>query len=113
MKYINRLLLEEIKKWVDRREIIAIRGPRQSGKTTLLIMLREWLEKEKGIDEKHIAYITFEDRGQLDAFSQNPKDFIARYLSDTKRHYFLIDEAAVLQRAWSEAKACIRLVRKC
>ena len=93
MKYINRLLLEEIKKWIDRREIIAIRGPRQSGKTTLLILLREWLEKEKGIDEKHIVYITFEDRGQLDAFSQNPKDFIARYLSDTKRHYFLIDEA--------------------
>ena len=93
MKYIKRLLLEEIKKWIDRKEIIAIRGPRQSGKTTLLNMLREWLENEKKIDPDHITYITFEDRGQVDAFSLEPREFIERYLRDNKRHYFLIDEA--------------------
>jgi uncharacterized protein len=93
MKYIKRLLLSEIEKWIERREIIAIKGPRQSGKTTMLKALSEWLTKEKKIDDVHLIYITFEDRGQLDAFSQNPKDFIGRYIRDSKRHYFLIDEA--------------------
>ena len=93
MKYIKRLLLGEIKKWMDRREIIAIRGPRQSGKTTLLGMLSEWLASDKGIDKDHIIYITFEDRGQLDAFSENPKDFVERLVKDKERHYMLLDEA--------------------
>ncbi len=93
MKYIKRLLLDEIKKWVERREIIAIRGPRQSGKTTLLMLLSKWLASDKGIDENHIIYITFEDRGQLDAFSQNPKDFVERLVMDKKMHYILLDEA--------------------
>ncbi len=93
MTYIQRSLLEELKKWIGRREILAIKGPRQSGKTTLLEMLSEWLSASKTAVPDHIVYITFEDRGELDAFSQNPKDFIARHIKDGKRHYFLIDEA--------------------
>jgi len=93
MKYIKRLLLDDIKKWIGRREIIAIRGPRQSGKTTLLKTLSEWLASSMGIDESHIIYITFEDRGQLDAFSMNPKDFVERLVRDKKTHYILLDEA--------------------
>lgn len=38
-KFFPRLLMEVLKKWIDRREIYAIKGPRQSGKTTLLKML--------------------------------------------------------------------------
>ena len=34
--YINRFLENEINKYIKRKEIIAIVGPRQSGKTTLL-----------------------------------------------------------------------------
>ena len=93
MKYINRLQLDEIKKWIGRKEIIAIRGPRQSGKTTLLKVLSEWLVSENNVDENHIVYITFEDREQLDTFSQNPKDFVARHVKDSKVHYLFIDEA--------------------
>ena len=93
MKYIERLLLDEIKKRMERKEIIAIRGPRQSGKTTLLGMLSEWLARDKAIDKDHIIYITFEDRGQLDAFSANPKDFVERLVKDKGRHYIFLDEA--------------------
>ncbi len=93
MKYIKRLLFDEIKKWIGRKEIIAIRGPRQSGKTTLLKILSEWLADDRDIDENHIIYITFEDRGQLDAFSQNPNDFMERLVKDKKTHYVLLDEA--------------------
>ncbi len=93
MKYINRLLLDEIKKWIKRKEILAIKGPRQSGKTTLLKMLSEWLKSEVKVDTRHLIYITFEDRDQLDGFYQNPADFIGHYISDNERYYFLIDEA--------------------
>ncbi len=104
MKYIKRLLLDEIEKWIERREIIAIRGPRQSGKTTLLKMLSEWLSSEKNIDEGHIVYITFEDREQLDTFSQNPKDFVTRRIKDSKRHYFLLDEAQYCEELGQKLK---------
>ena len=94
MKYFERNLLEEIKKWIDRREIIAIKGPRQSGKTTLLEMLKEWLIKEKGIEKENVIYITFEDREILEKFDENVKDFIKFFIKDeNKKYYFLIDEA--------------------
>jgi len=46
-KYFSRIILDDLKKWVDRREIFAIKGPRQSGKTTLLKIFRDYLIKEK------------------------------------------------------------------
>ncbi len=92
MEYFERNLLEEIKKWVDRREIIAIKGPRQSGKTTLLEMLKEWLIKEKGVDEEDIVFITFEDRELLEKFELDPKSFVRRFVGERKV-YFMIDEA--------------------
>lgn len=93
MKYFYRTLFDEIIKWIGRREIIAIKGPRQAGKTTLLSMLREWLENEKDVGGEHITYLTFEDRELLDSFASNPKEFVERYLTDDGKHYLLIDEA--------------------
>lgn len=92
MEYFERILLGQIKKWIDRREIIAIKGPRQSGKTTLLEMMKEWLIK-KGIKMENIIFITFEDREALEKFSLNPKDFVKRFISENEKYYFLIDEA--------------------
>lgn len=57
IKYFNRLLLEQLKKWIDRKEIFAIKGPRQSGKTTLLKILHAWLIKEK--KNKHRKYYIY------------------------------------------------------
>jgi len=47
MEYIPRVLLNEIIEYIDRKEIIAIKGPRQSGKTTILRMLKDFLINEK------------------------------------------------------------------
>ncbi|MDG7019959.1 MAG: AAA family ATPase, partial [Nitrososphaerota archaeon] len=69
MTFIERTLLGDLKTWVDRREILAVKGPRQSGKTTLLKRLAEWLRDEKGVDEAHVVYVTLEDREQLDDMS--------------------------------------------
>jgi len=92
MKYLQRNLLEEIKKWIGRREIIAIKGPRQAGKTTLLEMIMEWLLKEKMVNTKNIIFISFEDREELDKFSSDPKSYVRRYIDDNGKFYFLIDE---------------------
>lgn len=46
-KYLNRKLFDQLIRWLDRREILAIKGPRQSGKTTLLQMLKDYLVLKK------------------------------------------------------------------
>ncbi len=93
MEYIQRNLFNEIKKWIERREILIIKGPRQAGKTTLLEMLKSWLIK-KGVDKENIIFITFEDIEIRENFSANPKDFVRRFaINENERYYFLIDEA--------------------
>ncbi len=105
MEYFERILLNEVKKWIGRREIIAIKGPRQSGKTTLLNMLTEWLEKEKNVKRENIVFITFEDKEILEDFSLNPKDFVKRFvLDESQRYYFLIDEAHYCQDVGQKLK---------
>jgi hypothetical protein len=91
---IPRLLLEEIKKWIDRREIIAIKGPRQAGKTTLLKLIQGYLINEKKVNPENIIYLTFEDRDILEKFSQAPKEYLNSFIShlEGEKFYFFIDE---------------------
>ncbi|MHA1264626.1 MAG: ATP-binding protein [Candidatus Helarchaeota archaeon] len=111
MKYLDRQLFNEITKWIDRPEIIAIKGPRQAGKTTLLEMLREWLLKVKGIEPDRIKYFTFEDRELMDNFSLAPTEFIQRYVSDTKNYFFLIDEIQYCKDVGQKLKLIYDLVK--
>jgi uncharacterized protein len=104
MEYFDRELLSTIKKWIDRREILAIKGPRQTGKTTLLEMIKEWLEKDKNIDERKIISISFEDRELLENFYTAPLDFIKRYIRDEGIYYFLIDEVQYCKDAGQKLK---------
>ncbi|HEX55083.1 MAG TPA: ATP-binding protein [Candidatus Altiarchaeales archaeon] len=105
MKYFERILLDEIKKWVERREIIIIKGPRQSGKTTLLEMLREWLHKKKKVRDENIIYLNFEDREVLEKFTLDPKNFIKSFIPDKRERYFiLIDEAQYCQEIGQKLK---------
>ncbi|ODS37553.1 MAG: hypothetical protein A7315_13295 [Candidatus Altiarchaeales archaeon WOR_SM1_79] len=93
MEYIQRNLFEEIKKWIERREILIIKGPRQAGKTTLLEMLKNWL-MNNGVNSENIIFVTFEDIELRENFSANPKDFVKRFaVNENERYYFLIDEA--------------------
>lgn len=80
MDYSPRKLEEKLDKWMERREIILIKGPRQSGKTTLIKHLK---------DKYGGHYVTFEDDEMLDGFNKNPKLFIKRFGS---RNIF-IDES--------------------
>ncbi len=68
--YIQRDLEKKLKKYLKRREVLAILGPRQSGKTTLLKRLEGEFPKHK-----KIKYITFERRRDLNLFEESIEDF--------------------------------------
>jgi len=80
--YIKRFLEEDIKKYFGKREIIAVIGPRQSGKTTLL---RHFYESCK-----NAIFLDFEDRQTLELFSEDINSFIDLYIK--KHDYVFIDE---------------------
>jgi len=92
MEYLERELLGEIKKWIQRKEIIAIKGPRQSGKTTLLEIIKGWLIEEKKINPENVIFLTFEDRENLEKFEEDPKGFIKSFIENSQMYYFLLDE---------------------
>ncbi|PIP28369.1 MAG: hypothetical protein COX29_01545 [Candidatus Moranbacteria bacterium CG23_combo_of_CG06-09_8_20_14_all_35_22] len=95
----ERFLLDDLKKWIDRREIYAIKGPRQAGKTTLLKMLENWLVVEKKVDPKKIVSITFEDEKLLEKFARDPKTYVKSFVGlDDSRWYFFIDEFQYLEK---------------
>ncbi|MDW8034342.1 MAG: AAA family ATPase, partial [Nitrososphaerota archaeon] len=52
MEYNPRKIEEKLDQWLNRKEVIIIRGPRQSGKTTLLLHLK---------DKYGGHYVTLED----------------------------------------------------
>jgi predicted AAA+ superfamily ATPase len=87
-QYFERDLLEELKKWIERKEIIAVKGPRQAGKTTVLRMLEKWLMEEKGVEKESIAFLTFEDRDLREKFSQDAATLIRSFLPKNTKGRF-------------------------
>ena len=80
--YIQRHLENDIRKYIKSREIIAVIGPRQSGKTTLLRHVFK--------NMKNAVFLDFEDRDTLELFTQDIKSFIDLYVKKYK--YLFIDE---------------------
>ncbi|MBI2142155.1 ATP-binding protein [Candidatus Woesearchaeota archaeon] len=80
--YIKRFLEGAIDKYLGKREILAIIGPRQSGKTTIL---RHYYE-----NCKNAVFLDFEDRQTLELFDEDIDSFIELYVK--KRDYVFIDE---------------------
>ncbi len=72
--YITRQLEKQIKPFLERKEVIAIVGPRQAGKTTFLKHLQKELEKRH-----RVKFITFEERGDLVLFQRSLADFKELY----------------------------------
>ena len=68
-------ILEEINLYLDKKEILAVIGPRQSGKTTLLkIILNQISSKKKSI------FITFEEKKAVEIFNNDVENFKKIYV---------------------------------
>jgi predicted AAA+ superfamily ATPase len=94
MEYYPRKIEEKVEPWLKRKEIILIKGPRQSGKTTFLLHLKEKLGGN---------YVTLEDEDLLKTFNDNPKEFAKRYFSE-QRSFLYIDEAQYSKNAGKNLK---------
>lgn len=79
--YIERKIEPAISDYLEKREIIAIVGPRQAGKTTLLKNIQKMLESS--------IFLSFEDRDELELFEEDIKGFAKKYL---QYKYIFIDE---------------------
>lgn len=82
MKYIHRDIENDIEKYLGLPQIIAIVGPRRSGKTTLLKYFSSKL--------KDSLYVSFEEQKALDLFQRNIDLFIQIYIK--KHDHIFLDE---------------------
>ena len=82
--YIERKLEKKLKKYLSVPEIIAIIGPRQSGKTTLI--------KKVCNEIQNSLYLSFEDRQLLELFETDLKAFEKLYIKPEANKYIFIDE---------------------
>ena len=80
--YIKRHLEKTIREYLNKPEILAIIGPRQSGKTTLLKHIFKSLKKA--------VFVDFEDRDTLNLFNNDIKAFYNLHVKDAR--YLFIDE---------------------
>jgi len=97
--YIKREIENEVFKWIDSKEIIAIRGTRQCGKTTFLKKISEALIHRK-TSKENIHLISFEDDFEKEKFEKNPKEYISYYVKENSvKHYFLLDEVQYIKNA--------------
>jgi len=94
--YIHRFLENKIEKYLKNKEIIAIVGARQCGKTTLM---RYILDK---IKSKNKNFITFEDRDILELFTKDIKGFIEKYVKDAD--FLFIDEFQYAKQGGKQLK---------
>lgn len=81
MEYFPRKIEKNLERWIKRDEVILIKGPRQSGKTTLL---KYFQEKYGG------TYISLEFEDQAQALIKDPLLFGKRYIEGK---FLYIDEA--------------------
>ena len=80
--YIPRELEQKIRKYLNKREIVAVVGPRQCGKTTLIKHIFKDLSKA--------IFLDFEDRKVLALFDNDIESFVELYVKNYD--YLFIDE---------------------
>ena len=84
--------MQKLIQWKDRQVIKVVTGVRRCGKSTLLLMFREFLEKN-GVDSKKCISINFEDLRY-----EELKDYhklyvyIMEHVTEEGRHYIFLDE---------------------
>ena len=92
--YYKRELEDKIKAYIDKPEIIAVLGPRQVGKTTLLKKIYE--------ESKDAVFLTFEDIELKLLFEEDIKSFAKLYIEPYKTIF--IDEFQYVKEGGKKLK---------
>ena len=88
--------------YIDKPLIKVLTGLRRSGKSVLMLMVRDVL-RLRGVDESHIIYVNFESF-EFYELDDAPKlhAFIRPKIEDTSRYYLLFDEIQEV-KSWEKA----------
>ena len=92
--YVQRTLEGEIKKYISKKEIIAVIGCRQSGKTTLIKHMLNGMS--------NVNIISLEDVSALNLFKNDIVSFIELYIKGYK--YIFIDEIQYAENSGKQLK---------
>lgn len=76
------------KKLSDQRQVLAIRGPRQVGKTTVCGQLIDWLLRDRDIDAKRVLYLNIENSQILSDPSTIIEDSLSVYEQNVLQESF-------------------------
>ncbi len=93
MELISRNILNTIIKNLDYKEFGVIVGPRQCGKTSVLKLLQDYLEKQS----QPVFYISLEDPQILARLDSHPEELFSMLPSSKQKIFVLIDEIQYLQ----------------
>jgi len=88
--YIQREIEKKIFKFINDKEVIAICGPRQSGKSTLLKKIGLFLQEKYG--KESVFFVDFEDEIEKLKFETDPKEYLKFFLRKKSQVFILLDE---------------------
>ena len=98
----ERPVLKRLLSYLNLERILVIKGPRRTGKTTLLYQMIDYLLKN-GIEAKNILYLSFDDlqtRQDFDQIIKVYQELVKKVLPFEKEVYFFLDEVQFLEN-WS------------
>lgn len=97
MNLIPRKISVKISKWINSKQLIALLGSRQVGKTSILYLLIEELKK-RSVDPGNIFYFDLENFDNLELLNSGP-DNLSKYVKargKTGKKFVFIDEVQYL-----------------
>lgn len=98
----KRPILKTLLSYLEIDRILVIKGPRRTGKTTLLYQMASHLIAS-GVRPEDIFYLSFDDmeaRGDFDEIVKTFQQVTGRVLGKGKKVYFFLDEIQLLEN-WS------------
>ena len=96
MNLIERDIIGKIKPFIKRKEAIIIKGMRQVGKTSLLLLIKELLLEKYGIKENFIFFFDLERTAMRQDIDENPENLLKYIPKSKSKKYIFIDEIQYL-----------------
>ena len=95
---INRpLYTEKIMVYTDTPFVKVLTGVRRCGKSTILKMIMEKLQNERGLSEDQIVFMRFDSMEYEDMTAKQMFEAVKAKLSENKKTYFFLDEVQEIE----------------